>query len=221
MAALVAAGIDNAVVAVDGPEVPVLDGSAEPFLFLIDSAGTVPQAAPLRWIEVRRPVRVAQGEAFAELRPGIPADDHPVLQASLSISFAAEAIGRQALTLALDDLTVRHELARARTFTQAAEVEQLRAAGLALGGSLDNAVVVDGALVLNPTGLRMRDEFVRHKMLDMVGDLALAGTRLHGTVVASRTGHRLNNQLLQALFADPENWGWAEAAPAWAAIRAA
>jgi UDP-3-O-[3-hydroxymyristoyl] N-acetylglucosamine deacetylase len=204
MAALVAAGVDNAVVALDGPEVPVLDGSAAPFLFLIDCAGTMAQDAPRGGIEIRRPIRVADGEAFAELRPaGV---GQTGLELSISIAFDAAAIGRQALTLPFTSDNFRSELARARTFTLASEVAQLHAAGLARGGSLQNAVVVDGALVLNPEGLRMPDEFVRHKMLDVIGDLALAGTPLHGRFVAHRSGHALNNQLLRALFADPTAW---------------
>ena len=125
---------------------------------------------------------------------------------ALSIDFPAVAIGRQALSLRLTPETFRHELARARTFTLAEEIDQLRAAGLAQGGSLENAVVVDQARVLNPAGLRMPDEFVRHKLLDAVGDLALAGAPLRGRFIAHRSGHALNNRLLQALFADRSAW---------------
>lgn len=201
MAALIGAGVHNAVVALDGPEVPILDGSADGFLFLIDCAGIVPQDEMAACIEVLRRVRVADGDAFAELRPAAFG-----LDMALSIAFDAAAIGRQALTLRLTPETFRAELARARTFTVAGDVEQLRAAGLALGGSLDNAVVVDDARVLNPGGLRMADEFVRHKLLDAVGDLALAGAPLRGRFVAHRSGHALNNRLLRALFADAANW---------------
>jgi UDP-3-O-[3-hydroxymyristoyl] N-acetylglucosamine deacetylase len=125
---------------------------------------------------------------------------------ALSIDFPARAIGQQALSLRLSPESFRTELARSRTFTLVQEVEALRAAGLALGGSLDNAIVVDGDQVLNPGGLRQPDEFVRHKMLDAVGDLSLAGTELRGRFVAHRTGHALNNRLLHALFADDANW---------------
>jgi UDP-3-O-[3-hydroxymyristoyl] N-acetylglucosamine deacetylase len=201
MAALAGAGVHNAVVAVDGPEVPIHDGSSADALFLIDCAGTIQQPELVASVEVLRPVRVEQGEAFAELRP------FPVaLDLAMSIAFDAAAIGRQALSLRLTADSFRAELARARTFTLACEVEQMRAAGLALGGSLENAVVVDGARVLNPAGLRMRDEFVRHKLLDAVGDLALAGAPLRARFVAHRTGHTLNNRLLRALFADAANW---------------
>lgn len=202
MAALVACGITNIVVELDGPELPVLDGSAAPWVFLLDCAGSVGQDAPVRVIEVLRTVRVADGDAFAELRPGNSAG----LEMSLSIAFDAPAIGRQALTLTTDAPAVRHELVASRTFIQAHEVAGLRASGLALGGSLENAVVVEGARVLNPGGLRMTDEFVRHKMLDAVGDLATAGAALHGRFVGYRSGHGLNNRLLHALFAEPSNW---------------
>ena len=206
LAALAGAGIHNAVVQVDGPEVPILDGSAESFLFLIDCAGVVEQSELVNAIEVMRPVRVADGDAFAELRPAAFG-----LDMALSIDFDAAAIGRQALTLRLTPESFRAELARARTFTLAGEVERLRAVGLARGGSLDNAVVVDGARVLNPGGLRMADEFVRHKLLDAVGDMALAGAPLRARFVAHRSGHALNNRLLRALFADAANWRLAPA----------
>lgn len=201
MAALCAAGIDNAVIALDGPEVPVLDGSSDPFLFLIDCAGREAQPAPRRALEVRKTIRVENGPAFAELRPGAYG-----LSLSVAIDFTAGAIGRQALSLNLTEAGFRAELANARTFTQVHEIEALRAAGLARGGSLANAVVVDGDRVLNPGGLRAPDEFVRHKMLDAVGDLALAGAMLVGRYVANRPGHALNNALLRALLADPAAW---------------
>jgi UDP-3-O-[3-hydroxymyristoyl] N-acetylglucosamine deacetylase len=204
MAALAGCGIDNAVVEVDGPEPPILDGSASPFVFLLDCAGVVAQEAPRATIAILRPVRVSDGDAFAELRP--PGPGTAGLDMALSIDFPAVAIGRQALSLRLTPDTFRHELARARTFTLAQEIDQLRAAGLARGGSLENAVVVDQARVLNVTGLRMPDEFVRHKLLDAVGDLALAGAPLHGRFIAHRSGHTLNHRLLQALFADRSAW---------------
>jgi UDP-3-O-[3-hydroxymyristoyl] N-acetylglucosamine deacetylase len=201
MAALAGAGVHNAIIEVDGPEVPILDGSAAPFLFLIDCAGIIAQTVSVPVIEVVRPVRVTEGDGFAELRPATSG-----LSMAASIDFEVAAIGRQALTLHLSPESFRSELARARTFTLASEVEALRAAGLALGGSLDNAVVVDNARVMNPGGLRAPDEFVRHKLLDAVGDLALAGAALRGRFVAHRTGHALNNRLLRALFADGANW---------------
>ena len=202
MAALSAASIDNVLVELDGPEVPVFDGSSAPFLFLIDCAGRQDQAAPRQVIEIRRTIRVegANG-AFAELRPSVYG-----LEMALSIDFPAAAIGRQALSLVLSERSFRAELASSRTFTMLAEIEAMQDSGLAQGGSLANAIVVDGARVLNPEGLRSRDEFVRHKMLDAVGDLALAGAPLQARFVAHKTGHALNNKLLRAVFADAANW---------------
>jgi UDP-3-O-[3-hydroxymyristoyl] N-acetylglucosamine deacetylase len=201
MAALGGCGIDNVLVELDGPEVPILDGSADSFVFLLDCAGIATQRAPRVAIEVLRDIRVEDGEAFVELRPF-----QFGLDMAFSIEFTASAIGRQVRSLRLTSATFRAELARARTFAEAHEVAALRSAGLARGGSLDNAVVVDGAAVLNPTGLRMPDEFVRHKLLDAVGDLALAGAPLRARFVAHRSGHRLNNRLLHALFADASAW---------------
>jgi UDP-3-O-[3-hydroxymyristoyl] N-acetylglucosamine deacetylase len=201
MAAFAAYGVDNAVVELDGPEIPVLDGSSEPWMFLLDCAGVCAQSAPRQVIEVLRPVRVEDGDAFAELRPGLDG-----LDMALSIAFDAPAIGRQALSFSLDRASFRRELARARTFAQKHEIDGLQRAGLALGGSLDNAVVVDGARILNPAGLHMPDEFVRHKMLDAVGDLALAGAPLQARFLGSKSGHALNNRVLRALFADAANW---------------
>jgi UDP-3-O-[3-hydroxymyristoyl] N-acetylglucosamine deacetylase len=208
MAALAGLAIDNALIEIDGPEIPILDGSAAPFVFLLDCAGSVEQDAPRQVIEVCRTVRVAAGKAWAELRPLGPVSRtvQPVLEMDSSIDFAASAIGRQSASLQLTPESFRQEIAAARTFAQAADVEQLQAAGLALGGSLDNAVVVDGATILNPGGLRMENEFASHKLLDVVGDLALAGSRLHGRFVAHRTGHNLNNLLLRSLFADAAAW---------------
>jgi UDP-3-O-[3-hydroxymyristoyl] N-acetylglucosamine deacetylase len=201
MAALAGAGIDNLLVEVDGPELPILDGSAAPLLFLIDCAGLETQEVPAPVIEVLRAVRVTEGPAFAELRPAGPG-----FALAMAIDFKAEAIGRQALTLHLDPDSFRAELASSRTFADAADIARLRQAGLAQGGSLDNAVVVDGPRVLNPGGLRQPDEFVRHKLLDAVGDLALAGAVLCGRFIGHRSGHTLNNRVLQALFADGDAW---------------
>jgi UDP-3-O-[3-hydroxymyristoyl] N-acetylglucosamine deacetylase len=204
LAALAGAGVDNAVVELDGPELPILDGSASPWLFLIDCAGVIDQAdAARRSIEVLRAVRVEDGEAWAELLPPGP---HEGLEMAASIDFAAAAIGRQSVALRLTQESFRHELASARTFALAEDVGTLRAAGLAQGGTLENAVVVDGGRVINPGGLRMRDEFVRHKLLDAVGDLALAGAPLRARFRAHRPGHALNNRLLRALFADSAAW---------------
>jgi UDP-3-O-[3-hydroxymyristoyl] N-acetylglucosamine deacetylase len=196
--------VDDLVVEVDAPELPILDGSAAPFLFLIESAGIAEHGGARDIIEILRPVRVARDDAFAELRPHQGAYESG-LELSLAIDFAAAAIGRQALTLALTPQNFAKELGAARTFTQAAEIEALRAAGLARGGSLANAIVVNGAKILNPEGLRFADEFVRHKMLDVIGDLALGGA-LSGRFIGNRTGHALNNRLLHELFADAANF---------------
>lgn len=205
MAALAGAGIDDAIIEMDGPEVPILDGSAAPFLFLIDCAGIATSAAPRQMIEVLRPVRVedAQG-AFAELRPNTEA----AFDAVLEIDYPNTAIGHQSLNFRLTPEAFRANLADSRTFGLAEDVGRLHQAGLALGGSLENAVVVDGMTILNPGGLRHADEFIRHKMLDVVGDLALAGAPLRAHFSGSRSGHALNNQLLRALFADPNAWRW-------------
>ncbi len=231
MAALAGCGIDNAVIEVDGPEIPILDGSAAPFVFLIDCAGVVEQEAPRRVIEILRPIEVRTGGACAALLPVHDASAHGApahgaeaamageLEMAFSIAFDAPAIGRQSLRLRLTEDGFRQELAHARTFTLAAEIEGLRASGRARGGSLDNAVVVDGARVLNPGGLRAPDEFVRHKLLDAVGDLALAGATLRGRFVAHCSGHALNNRLLRALFAS--EGAWAEVAPASSRLSAA
>jgi UDP-3-O-[3-hydroxymyristoyl] N-acetylglucosamine deacetylase len=201
MAALAASGVDDLRVEVDGPELPVFDGSAAPFLFLIESAGIVEHGGVRDVLEILRSVRVEKDGAFAELRPGGPG-----FELSLAIEFAAPAIGAQALNFTLSAAGFGKELAAARTFTLAGEIEALRKAGLAKGGSLANAVVVDGAKVLNPEGLRFEDEFVRHKMLDVVGDLALAGGPICGRFVGRKTGHALNNSLLRAVFADAANY---------------
>lgn len=220
MAALAGCGIDDALVEIDGPEAPILDGSAAPFVFLIDCAGIVSRAgAPAQAIEVLRPVRVQDGDgptaAWAELAPAGPRGG---FEASVTIDFPSTAIGRQSLAVRVTPQAFREVLSDSRTFTLAEEISALRAAGLARGGSLANAVVVDGPLVVNPGGLRHSDEFVRHKLLDAVGDLALAGAPLRGRFTGHRSGHRLNNLLLRALFADAENWRFAPAVPAEGAV---
>ena len=206
MAALAGLGITEALVEVDGPEIPILDGSAAPFIFLIDCAGVVELDAPAGAIEVLRTVRVTEGEgpdaAWAELSPA----EGPGFEAELSIDFGATAIGRQSLAMRVTEDGFRTILADARTFTMAEDIARLRAVGLARGGSLANAVVVDGPLVVNPGGLRHADEFVRHKLLDAVGDLALAGAPLRARFGGHRSGHALNNRLLRALLADPRAW---------------
>ena len=226
MAALAAAGVDNALIEVDGPEVPIMDGSAAPFCFLLECAGIVSLDTPRRVVEVLRPVRVTDGQAFAELRPfdreartGATRIAVPTLDLDIAIDFPEAAIGRQTRSLRLTPENFREAVAPARTFAMARDIAALRDAGLARGGSLDNAIVVDGAKVLNPGGLRMKDEFAAHKLLDAVGDLALAGVALHGRFVANRPSHTLNNKLLKALFARAN--AWADITPAEVAAVAA
>ena len=203
MAAMAGAGVDDAIIEVDGPEIPILDGSAAPFLFLIDCAGIATSAAPRQMIEVLRPVRVEDVRgAFAELHPNAEA----AFDAMVEIDYPNTAIGHQSLNIRLTPEAFRANVADSRTFGLAEDVARLHEAGLALGGSLDNAVVVDGMTILNPGGLRHADEFIRHKMLDVVGDLALAGAPLRARFIGSRSGHALNNQLLRALFADAGAW---------------
>lgn len=200
MAALAGAEIDNCLVEVAGPEVPAMDGSAAPFLFLIECAGVVEQPLPRRAIKVLKPVALRDGDRRIEITPG------STLSIACTIDFDNAAIARQSITTTVDSGSFRDEIARARTFGFAHEVEQLRAAGLARGGSLDNAVVVDGDRILNAEGVRFPDEFVRHKVLDCVGDLYLAGGPLLGSVRAERAGHEMNNQLLRALFERSDSW---------------
>ncbi len=204
LAALAAMGVDNAEVEVHGPEVPIMDGSAAPFV-LIECAGRAPQPAARRAIRIRKPVTVHDS---APTRTATLAPCPEGLTLDVAIAFDSPAIGHQARTARLDSHTFKRDLARARTFGFLAEVDQLRAAGLALGGSLDNAVVIDDDRVLNTDGLRYPDEFVRHKMLDSVGDLFLAGAPILGRYTGRRTGHALNRRLLAALFADPDAWSW-------------
>jgi UDP-3-O-[3-hydroxymyristoyl] N-acetylglucosamine deacetylase len=211
MAALSASRVDDVIIEVNAPELPIFDGSASAFLFLIESAGIVEHGGLRESIEVLRPVRVEQNGAFAELRPHQHGGSG--FEMSLAIEFPAAAIGAQAISLSLTQENFAAELAAARTFTLAGEIEALRQAGLAKGGSLSNAIVVDGPKVLNPEGLRWSDEFVRHKLLDVVGDLALAGAPIVGRFIGQRTGHALNNLLLRALFADAANYRMTGTAP--------
>ena len=198
MAALRALGVDNLRVELDGPEVPILDGSAAPWVSLIDRAGLQAQAAPGRRLRVLRAVRIADGDKWAMLLP----DEGE--RFSIEIDFADPVVGRQRMDLRLDAEGFRRAVAPARTFGFMRDIAPLQAQGLALGGSLDNAVVIGEGRVLNPEGLRFADEFVRHKLLDCVGDLYLAGAPILGRVVASRPGHALNHALLLALFASAE-----------------
>ena len=200
MAALAGAEVDNCTVELDAGEVPVMDGSAAPFVFLVECAGVVEQDAPRRAIEVLIPVAVEDEDRRIALAPAVG------FAIDFAIDFDSAAISRQRRSVALEPGSFRQDVARARTFGFAHEVAQLRAAGLARGGSLDNSVVVDGDRVINEEGLRYDDEFVRHKILDCVGDLYLAGAPILGRVSAERSGHRLNNLLLRTLFDRRDAW---------------
>lgn len=197
MAALAGLNVDNCMVEIDGPETPIMDGSAAPFVEAIDSVGLVTQSRRRRYLKIVRPVYVEHGRARAELRPATAG-----FRLDVSIDFDAVVIGRQRRAFDLDPQTFRKELARARTFGFMADVKQLWQSGFALGSSLDNSVALDGETILNPEGLRYPDEFVRHKALDAVGDLALAGAPMIGVYVADRPGHTVNSAMLAALFAD-------------------
>jgi UDP-3-O-[3-hydroxymyristoyl] N-acetylglucosamine deacetylase len=208
MAALVGAGVHNALVEIDGPEVPILDGSSAEFVAGIQAAGLRALSGALRAIRVLKPVEVREGEAVARLEPAAS------LVIDFSIDFADAAIGKQEKRLNMANGAFVRELMDSRTFCRQADVDFMRANGLALGGTYENAVVVDGDKVLSPGGLRHADEPVRHKMLDALGDLALAGAPILGRYVGARAGHAMTNRLLRALFADPEAWEWETCSPA-------
>lgn len=199
MAALAGCGIHNALVEIDGPEVPILDGSAAPFVAGLMARGLREQNAPIRAIRILAPVEIEEGEAFARLEPGAEA-----LEMRFDIDFTDRAIGRQAKELILANGAFVRELSDSRTFCRQSDVEAMQKAGLALGGTYENAVVVDGDRVLSPGGLRHADEPVRHKMLDALGDLALAGMPILGRYVGNRAGHAMTNRLLRELFRHPE-----------------
>ena len=199
LAALSAAGIDNLDIELDGEELPALDGSSEPFLQLIEQVGVDRQAAPRRYVNVTETVEVRSGDMWARIDPC------DRLELDVTIDFEEEAIGHQRLRIVPDVRSFRERMASARTFARLHEVAALQAAGLSKGGSYDNAVVVDEDKVLNPTGLRFDDEFVRHKALDLLGDLYLGGPIL-GRVTTFKSGHGLNHDLLMKLYGTPTAW---------------
>lgn len=206
LAALAGCHIDNVIVDVDGPELPIMDGSAAPFVFLIECAGIVTQDKPRRLIEVLKRVDVSIDGREASLSPGSG------FSVGFEIDFDSDAIGRQDLNVQLVNGTFKGEISRARTFGFAEEVDQLRRMGLARGGSLENAVVVSGDQILNDEGLRYENEFVRHKILDCVGDLYLAGAQISGHFQGYRSGHAMNHAIVRALLADPTAWRYTDAA---------
>jgi UDP-3-O-[3-hydroxymyristoyl] N-acetylglucosamine deacetylase len=206
LAALRGLSVDNVIAEIDGPEVPIMDGSAAPFVDAIDQAGLTMRALPRRYIEVIKPVRVSKDGAYGELRP-----NDSGFRVEAEIDFDHPLIGRQALALDIEPETFRHEIARARTFGFMRDVAKLWTAGYALGASFENTLVVTEDRVLNPEGLRFADEFVRHKMLDAIGDLALAGQPMLATYRTVCGGHKLNHAVLSALMADTSAWRVIEA----------
>ena len=200
MSALSGLGIDNACVELDAPEVPIMDGSAAPFVLLLQQAGIVEQAAAKKFARIKRRVEVTEGDKWARLEP------YEGYRLSFSIEFRHPVIERstQAVTIDFGETSYLKEIARARTFGFMHDVEELRESGLALGGGLDNAVVLDEYRVLNAEGLRFADEFIRHKLLDAIGDLYLLGRPLLGAFSAHKSGHALNNRLLRALLAQAD-----------------
>lgn len=208
MAALAGCGIQNAVVEVNGPEVPVLDGSSAEFVTAILMVGRKVQHTPIRALKILKTIEVRDGEAIARLEPA------ETLYIDFHIRFDDAAIGKQDKKLSMANGAFVRELCDSRTFCRQSDVDAMRAAGLALGGSVNNAVVIDGDDILTPGGLRHSDEAVRHKMLDALGDLALAGGPILGRYTGIRSGHALTNKLLRAVFADKSAWEWVDCSSA-------
>jgi len=209
MSAFSGLGVDNAYVDVSAAEIPILDGSAAPFVFLVQSVGLQEQDAPKRFVRIKKPVEIREGEGqglkWARLDP------FEGFKLSFGIDFRHPAVDKtgQFATVDFAQTPYTREVARARTFGFMQDVETLRSAGLALGGSLDNAIVMDEYRVLNSDGLRYDDEFVKHKILDAVGDLYILGHPILGAYTAHKSGHALNNKLLRALLADASAWEYA------------
>lgn len=200
LAALRGLCVDNVLIEIDSNEVPIMDGSAEPFVDAIDETGIVELDAPRRFLKVLKPIRVDDGLSWGELLP------YNGFHIDVEIEFDSPLVGRQHIDMDVNPGAFRRELARARTFGFVKDVERLWAAGLALGASLENTVAIGEDRIVNPEGLRYSDEFVRHKALDALGDLALAGAPLLGAYRSGRGGHRLNNLVLKALLADDQAW---------------
>lgn len=202
MSAFAGLGLDNLVVEVTAAEMPIMDGSAAPFIFLLQSAGVVDQPAPKTFIRIKQPVEVVEGDKWVRLEP------HNGFKVTLSIDFNHPAFNRAPQTVEIDfaQRSYIDEISRARTFGFMHEVEYMRQHGLGRGGSLDNAIVIDDEYVLNPEGLRFADEFVRHKILDAIGDLYVLGHPLIAAFSGHKSGHAMNNKLLRKLQATPEAW---------------
>ncbi|MEQ8354894.1 MAG: UDP-3-O-acyl-N-acetylglucosamine deacetylase [Kiloniellaceae bacterium] len=204
MSALCGCGVDNAVIELNGPEVPIMDGSAAPFVFLIECAGLAVQNSPRRALRILSEVSVSEPHRAASLAPGNGST------VGFEIDFAGTLIGCQEWFTEVDEGTFKRDVARARTFGLAQDIEKMRAMGLARGGSLDNAIVVNGHEIMNDDGLRFPNEFVRHKVLDSIGDLYMAGGPIIGHFQGDRAGHALTLRLLQTLFAEEDAWEWTE-----------
>jgi len=207
LAACAGLGVDNVIAELDGPELPILDGSSRPFVELLERACVKAQAAPKRVLKILKPVEVrpAQGQGgvkFARLSPAMG------FTMNVVIDFATKAIGRQEISFTMAPGAFARDIAWARTFGFAHQAEQLHAMGKGLGASMDNTVVIEGDAILNPGGVQTQDEFVRHKLLDVIGDLFLAGGTIEGLYEAEQPGHALNNQLLRAVFADAASFAW-------------
>lgn len=200
--ALAGLGIDNAIIEVDAPEIPIMDGSASPFVFLLQSAGIEDQRAAKKYLRIKQTVRVEDGDKWAELRP------FDGFRVNFAIDFDHPEIARSQQHVIMDFSTAAfvRDISRARTFGFMRDIEYLRANNLALGGSMENAVVLDEFKVLNPDGLRFDDEFVKHKILDAFGDLYVSGHAIVGEFCAYKTGHALNNRLVRAVLAQADAW---------------
>ncbi len=202
LSALSGCAVDNVVVELNGPEVPVMDGSAAPFVFLIECAGTVAQGAPRRAIEILKDVAVVETRRSASMTPGRG------FSIDYEIDFDSAVVARQAWSVQVTQASYKRDVSRARTFGFLQDVDKLREMGLALGGSLDNAIVINGDRILNDGGLRYENEFVRHKVLDLIGDLYLVGAPIIGRFRCVRAGHSMTLRMLKALFADRDAWRW-------------
>jgi UDP-3-O-[3-hydroxymyristoyl] N-acetylglucosamine deacetylase len=202
LAALRGCGVDNALVDLDGPEVPIMDGSSHPFVTMIERVGTSDQDRLRHAIWIQRPIEIRQGDKYAILMPS----ETPRI--TVEIDFPDKVIGSQVLSVELINEAFHHQVARARTFGFKDQIDALRKQGLTLGGSLRNAVLVDGDRIVNDEGLRYEDEFVRHKILDALGDLSLAGVPIMGHYYGKKPGHELNNQLMNRLFEERSSWSY-------------
>ncbi|MBK8837791.1 MAG: UDP-3-O-acyl-N-acetylglucosamine deacetylase [Hyphomonadaceae bacterium] len=202
LAACSGLGVDNIIAELDGPELPILDGSSRPFVDLLKQAGLQQQGAPRRMLKILKPVEVRHGAKFVRLSPG------KGFEMRVIIDFPTKAIGRQEIRFVMAPGAFARDVAWARTFGFVHQAERLHAMGKGLGASMDNTIVVEGDAILNPGGLQADDEFVRHKLLDVIGDLFLAGGPIEGLYEGEQPGHALNNQLLRAVFADATSFAW-------------